>query len=85
MALEGLHQLSLLHVPELDGHVRAAGDQVGRVAGELAVPNPLQVALQSLELRYLELPVLHAGLEEAYLLVGRASGQVLVVGGKLHL
>lgn len=84
MALEGLHQLALLHVPEFDGHVCAAGDKVGRVAGELAVPYPLEVPLEGLELRDLEFAVLHVCLEEADLLVGRAGGKILVVRGQLH-
>jgi hypothetical protein len=70
MALERLHEFSLLDVPQLDGLVCAAGDQVGRVARELAVPHPLQVPLQRLVLRYLEFTVVHVHLEQLDLLVG---------------
>lgn len=80
MSLEVLDQLALLNLPQLNSHVGATSDKVGLIAGELAVPHPLQVPLQGLMLSYGEVVILHVNLEQLDLFISRTSSQVFVVG-----
>lgn len=80
MPFESLDKLSFVDIPQLDGGISAAGNQVSRIAGKLAIPHPPEMSLQHFVLEQLKLVAIRYYFVQLDLLISRARRHELIVG-----
>lgn len=79
MTLQCLDELAFFDIPELYGRISATRNEVGRVTGKLAIPNPFKVTFEDFVLEELEPVVVRYDFEEFDFFICRTGGKELIV------